>query len=185
MGPRCGTFNAMKRELTWDLQSRVIAWLLLIQWHPSSSSSLMTNCCDSRGRRFILFICLSLLFGAAPAAHGSSQARGRIGAIAAGLRHNHSNARSVSVTYTTAYGNTRSLTHWARPGIEPATSWFRVGFISSVPRWELQEVHFKWRWPLSWGITSVTVGESIEYFHLLLGFTSHWGLSPGDSTQRL
>ena len=30
---------------------------------------------------------------------------------------------AVSVTYTTAYGNAGSLTHKARPGIEPATSW--------------------------------------------------------------
>ena len=36
----------------------------------------------------------------------------------------------MSVTYTTARGNARSLTHWARPGIEPATSWFLVGFIN-------------------------------------------------------
>ena len=39
--------------------------------------------------------------------------------------------------YTTAHGNTRSLTHWARPGIKPATSWFLVGFISAAPQWEL------------------------------------------------
>ena len=34
------------------------------------------------------------LFTAAPAAHGGSQARGPIGAAAAGLRHSHSHARS-------------------------------------------------------------------------------------------
>ena len=34
------------------------------------------------------------LFRAAPAAYGSSQARGLIGAVAAGLRHSHSNDRS-------------------------------------------------------------------------------------------
>ena len=42
-----------------------------------------------------------------------------------------------SVTYTTAHGNTRSLTHWVRPEIDPATSWFLVGFISTVPGREL------------------------------------------------
>ena len=31
--------------------------------------------------------------------------------------------------YTTAHSNTRSLTHWVRPGIEPTTSWFLVRFI--------------------------------------------------------
>ena len=34
-------------------------------------------------------------------------------------------------------GNARSLTHWARPGIEPASSWIKVGFITDDPRWEL------------------------------------------------
>ena len=31
----------------------------------------------------------------------------------------------------------RSLAHWARPGIEPTSSWTLVGFISNVPQWEL------------------------------------------------
>jgi len=47
---------------------------------------------------------------------------------------------ATSVTYTTAHGNAGSLTHWARPGIEPATSWFPVGFISSAPWRELLEM---------------------------------------------
>ena len=50
--------------------------------------------------------------------YGGSQARGQIGATAASLHQSHSNTRSKqSLTYTTAHGNTRSLTHWARPGI--------------------------------------------------------------------
>ena len=40
---------------------------------------------------FFLFVCLFLLFRAAPVAYGSSQARGRIRTTAAGLHHNHSN----------------------------------------------------------------------------------------------
>ena len=40
---------------------------------------------------FCLFVCL---FRAAPVAYGGSQARGLIGAVAAGLRQSHSNARS-------------------------------------------------------------------------------------------
>ena len=60
------------------------------------------------GRPF--FFCL---FRAAPSAHAGSQARGLIGAIAAGLHHSRSNARSeaASATYTPAHGNARSLTH--------------------------------------------------------------------------
>ena len=37
---------------------------------------------------------LALLFRAAPVAYGSFQARGQIGASAAGLHHRHSNAGS-------------------------------------------------------------------------------------------
>ena len=79
-----------------------------------------------------------LLFRTTPTANGGSQARGWTRATAAGLRHSHSKAGSEpSVTYTTAHGHTGSLIHWVRPGIEPATSWFLVRFISSVPWWEL------------------------------------------------
>ena len=31
--------------------------------------------------------------------------------------------RAASATYTTAHGNAGSLTHWAKPGIKPTTSW--------------------------------------------------------------
>ena len=33
--------------------------------------------------------------------------------------------------------NTRSLTHWSRPGIEPSSSWIPVEFFSAAPQWEL------------------------------------------------
>ena len=37
---------------------------------------------------------------------------------------------ATSATYTTAHDNTRSLTHWARPGIQLSSSWILVGFIT-------------------------------------------------------
>ena len=43
---------------------------------------------------FFLFLFLVFFWGAAPTAYGASQARGLIGAVAAGLHHSHSNARS-------------------------------------------------------------------------------------------
>ena len=76
------------------------------------------------------------LFRAASAAFGSSQARGRIRAVAAGLHH--SRIQAASMTYTTDHGNARSWTHWWRPGIEPASSWIPVGFVTTEPLWELQ-----------------------------------------------
>ena len=41
--------------------------------------------------------------------------------------------QAVPVTYTAAHGNAGSLAHRWRPRIEPATSWFLVGFVSAVP----------------------------------------------------
>ena len=51
---------------------------------------------------FFIVVAVVLLFRTTPEAYGSSQAK----------------------------GNTGSLTHWARPRIEPTSSWILVGFIS-------------------------------------------------------
>ena len=53
------------------------------------------------------------LFRATSAAYGGSQAKGQIGAVAAGLHHSHSiiGSEPVSVTYTIAHSSARSLTH--------------------------------------------------------------------------
>ena len=37
---------------------------------------------------------------------------------------------------TRAHGTTGSWTHWGGPGIEPASSWILVGFVSTEPQWE-------------------------------------------------
>ena len=37
----------------------------------------------------------------------------------------------------TAHSNTGFLTDWMRPGIEPASSWIPVQFISAEPQWKL------------------------------------------------
>ena len=90
---------------------------------------------------FFLFF-VFCLFRTTPVAYGGSQARGLIGAVAASQHHSHSNTgiRAMSVTYTTAHGNARSLTHWARPGIKPTNSCFLVGFVSAAPWWERQKI---------------------------------------------
>ena len=55
------------------------------------------------------------VFRAAPAAHGGSQARGLIWAVAASLRQSPQQLQiwATSVTYTTAPSNFGSLTNWA------------------------------------------------------------------------
>ena len=62
--------------------------------------------------RVIIYLFI-YLFKAMHMAYGGSQARGLIGAAAAGLHHSHSNARSEPCleTYTTAHGSAGSPTH--------------------------------------------------------------------------
>ena len=45
--------------------------------------------------------------------------------------------RATSVNYTRAHSNAGSLTYWARPGIEPASSWITVRFVTAEPSQEL------------------------------------------------
>ena len=84
------------------------------------------------------------LFRAAHVAYGSSRASGTIGATVASLCHSRwpipqtqHGIRAISVTYTTAQGNTSSLTHQVRPGIESMSPWILVRLITAEPRWEL------------------------------------------------
>ena len=51
-----------------------------------------------------------------------------------------------SVIYTTAHGNAKSLTHWARPGIKSTSSWILVGFVSAAPQWELPKLYKRGHW---------------------------------------
>ena len=51
--------------------------------------------------------------------------------------------RATSATYTIAHCNARSLTHWAGPGIKPASSWMLVRFVTTEPPWELPELLLK------------------------------------------
>ena len=57
----------------------------------------MTQVGPSPRDQEILFFFFSFFFSAAPMAYGSSQARGGIGVVAAGLHHRHSNIRSEPV----------------------------------------------------------------------------------------
>ena len=66
--------------------------------------------------------------------------RGQIGAIAAMPQPQKLGIQAASVIYTTAHGNAVSLAHWVRPGIEPASSWQLVTFVSATPQQELQKM---------------------------------------------
>ena len=75
---------------------------------------------------FCFYFIYLLLFRAAPAAYGVSQAKGQISTVATSLYQSHSNTGSQPSPQPTA----QSLTHWARPGIEPAFSWMLVRFVN-------------------------------------------------------
>ena len=92
--------------------------------HYGSTGSI-PNVMIQPKKKFFFFV---LLFRANPTAFGNSQARGRIRAIAAGLRHSHSDARS--------------LTHRVRPGIKLTCSWIPVWFVTSEPQQEHQLFFF-------------------------------------------
>ena len=52
--------------------------------------------------------------------------------------HPQCRIRAAYATYTTAHSNASSLTHWARPGIEPSSTWILIGFFSTAQQ-ELPE----------------------------------------------
>ena len=62
--------------------------------------------------------------------HGSSQARGPIGAIAAGLHHSSWQCQILNPLSE------------ARPRIEPASSWILVRFVFSESRWKLPSLPY-------------------------------------------
>ena len=103
-------------------------------WHqdfPSASSNILI---------FLIFV--FLLFGATPTAHGSFQAKGRIRATSLGLHHSHMWDPSRICDLHWNLWQRWSMTYWARPGIEPTSSWILVGFVSTAPQRELPQPTF-------------------------------------------
>ena len=77
------------------------------------------------------FLFFFLLFRAASAAYGSFQARGRIRAKADGLHHSTATWDPSCVwNLHRSSQQPRSLTHWARPAIEPTSSWILVRLVN-------------------------------------------------------
>ena len=87
----------------------------------------------------INYFSFPFFFRAAPSAYGCSRARGQIRPTAAGLSYSHSNTGSkphlqppLQLTATPD----RQPTEQGQ-GIQPTSSWILVGFLSTVPQWEL------------------------------------------------
>ena len=72
----------------------------------------------------IIHLFFFLIFRAAPAAYGGSWPRVQIRSCLLWCMTQQCQIQAMSVTYTTAHSNA------ARPGIEPASSWMLVGFVT-------------------------------------------------------
>ena len=93
---------------------------------------------------FPFFFLFFFLFMPTPEAYGSSQSRGQIRAATVSLHYSQQCQHGIQVTsatYTTAHGNEGFLTHWARPGIKPASSWILVGFLTVKSQRELPKFY--------------------------------------------
>lgn len=78
------------------------------------------------------------LFRAALVTYASSQTRGQMGSVAAGLQHSHSHAGSEPCLRPTPCSRQCQIPdQGARLGIEPESSWTLVGFVSTAPQQEL------------------------------------------------
>ena len=78
---------------------------------------------------------------------------------------------TASVIYTTAHCNAGSLTHWARPWIEPASSWMLVRFISTESQWEPCIFHFQPEERWGWRVRNLVCGCSYCFVSI---WTSWW-----------
>ena len=95
---------------------------------------------------WVFVVVVVFLFMATPAAYRNFQARERIRAAAVGLHHSHR--------------NTGALTHWARPGIEPTSSWTLCWVFNLLNHKEnscsdvlLIKILFHQKWQLLYGIS--------------------------------
>ena len=129
--------HAVYKRSTSDLRIRmdlkVRRWKKVLHANGNKRKVVSNN--HIRQNRFFFFG----LFRAIPMAYGSYQTRGQIRAIAAGLGHSHSNTRSEANLQATPHLIGGSLTHWARPGIEPASSWILVGVATTEPQQNLSK----------------------------------------------
>ena len=97
-----------------------------------ASRAARPDCSLNKGMTFLFFFffCLFAFSRAAPAAYEGSQARGSVGAIATGQRQSHSSADPSHICNLHHSSRQRRILNPLSKGrIEPATSWFLVGFV--------------------------------------------------------
>ena len=103
-----------------------------LQWQ----SRILNLLCHKRTLvPYFFFFSFLFFFFLGPYLHKSSQSRGQNKAIATMPRPQQHQTWAASATFTTAHntaahGNGGSLTHWVRPGIEPASSWILIRLVT-------------------------------------------------------
>ena len=102
-------------------------------------SPLSVSALEHRHRDQRILIFFFFHFRSTPAAYGSSQARGQLGAAAAGHSNSGSKPCLQPILQLMAMPDPLPTEqgHWARPGIEPESSQILVGFITTEPQLEL------------------------------------------------
>ena len=101
------------RKVKWTLgQSSASSQELCLWWERKNAEANISKC---RHLLNPIDYCCYCCFRVTPMACGSSQ---------------QCRIRAVPANYTTAHGNAGSFTHWARPGIEPTSSWTLAGFLT-------------------------------------------------------
>ena len=115
-------------------------WLELWQWQHWNRNPLRhTGAPIGLFRVFCLFICLFVCFLGPHLWHMEVP---RLGVDMELQLPAYTTATAMPDSNTTTQSNARSLTHWARPGIEPTTSWLLVGFVYAAPQQEFQSFCF-------------------------------------------
>ena len=81
--------NGVTCWMKFMLRIRIVLYVKSTKWISRTPY-------QNKNVKYVIIKCFFVFrpFRAAPAAYGGSQARGLIGAVAPGLRHSHSNARS-------------------------------------------------------------------------------------------
>ena len=149
-------------------------------WFFSNSTN---NTFFSTKVTFLSCFCFCLLFRATPVTYGGSQARGwnRSYSCWPMPQTQQCQIQAESGIYTTAHGNSGSLTHWARSGIEPTTSWFLVGLVFIEPRWELPVFTFfkKNLFELIYSVVLISAAQQSDsnHMHICMYMVDHRILS--------
>ena len=124
-------FLCLSSDPTYRPSSLTLAWMIVLSWETGA------NIFTANSLFYILppprsFLGPHLQHIDVPRLGVESELQLPADTIATAIR-----IRATSSTYTTVHGNAGSVTHWARPGIEPLSSWILIRFVTMKPRWEL------------------------------------------------